>query len=299
MCAQKLFDNRLGILKMARARKIAAGGASFLADRAADDLRERLLPVEREFPAAVSLFCTTDAAARALEESGKTETVVRIEDDDASAGGRYPVIVSGLEEVPLAPASVNLAVSLLSMHRINDLPGFMAQVRQSLKPDGLFLAAVPGAGTLAELRDSLLTAEAELSGGAVPRIMPFADVRQLGALLQRAGFALPVADTENLTVRYDTMFDLIADLRSMGATNILYERSRRTERRRLFPRTAEIYKDRYCDEDGRIRATFSIVWLSGWAPHESQQKPARRGSASVSLESALKKFHPRQPGSPQ
>lgn len=290
MSTHKLFDNRLALLRRQRARKEQVGGATFLADHVAADLKERLSPVEREFPVAASLFCTTGAAARVLESSGKTGLVLRVEDEAGLAGPDYPFVVSGLEEVPFAPESINLAVSLLAMHRIDDLPGFMAQVRRSLKPDGLFLAALPGAGTLAELRDSLLGADAELSGGAVPRIMPFADVRQLGALLQRAGFALPVADAENLTVRYDTMFDLIADLRSMGATNILRERSRRIERRDLFLRAAEIYRDRYSDPDGRIRATFSLVWLSGWAPHESQQKPARRGSATTALESVLKKF---------
>ncbi len=289
MNTQKLFDSHIALLKLRRAAKMNADGADFLAEHVAADLRERLVPVERRFPVSVSLFCTTGAAARILWESGKTDDVIRIEEQPAQKDGGGKVVVSSMEEIPLAPESVNLAVSLLSMHRIDDLPGFMMQVRRSLKPDGLFLAALPGAGTLAELRDSLLAADAEITGGAVPRVMPFAEVRQLGGLLQRAGFALPVADIETLTVRYDDMFALIRDLRSMGATNILHERSRLTDKRALFLRAAEIYAERYSDPDKRIRATFSLVWLSGWAPHESQQRPARRGSASRSLAEALNK----------
>jgi SAM-dependent methyltransferase len=275
---------------MKRARKMKKSGAAFLADHAAADLEQRLLPVERRFPVAVSLFCATGAVADVLRKSGKTDTVIRVEDRPAEDSGGEPLIVSGMEEVPLAEESANLIVSLLAMHRINDLPGFLTQVRRSLKPDGLFLAALPAAGTLAELRDSLLAADVEIIGGAIPRILPFADVRQLGGLLQRAGFALPVTDIENLTVRYDTMFDLIGDLRAMGATNILHERSRHTDRRQVFLRAAQIYAERYSDPDGRIRANFSFAWLSGWAPHESQQQPARRGSATQSLEKALKDF---------
>jgi SAM-dependent methyltransferase len=293
MNTQKLFDNQLAKLKMGRARKLNAKGADFLAEHAAVDLHERLLPVERNFPVSAALFCATGAAARVLRESGKTDKIIRIEDCRVPGGRNEALVISDIEEIPLARESANLVVSLLAMHRINDLPGFLTQIRNSLKPDGLFLAAVPGAGTLAELRECLLAADAEINGGAVPRVMPLADVRQLGGLLQRAGFALPVADIENLTVRYGTMFDLIRDLRAMGSTNILLERSRRFENRFLFLRAAEIYRERYSDADGRIRATFSLVWLSGWAPHESQQKPARRGSATQSLEAALNNLKPR------
>jgi SAM-dependent methyltransferase len=183
-----------------------------------------------------------------------------------------PGLVSPAEELPLADESIDLAVSLLSLHETNDTPGLLAQIRRALKPDGLFLAALPGQGTLAELRTALLEAETEVSGGASPRVAPFMDVRDAGALLQRAGFALPVADSETLTVRYDTMFDLMRDLRAMGATNALVARSRKPASRRLC-----------------IRATFSLVWLSGWAPHVSQQKPLKPGSARVSLAEILGK----------
>jgi hypothetical protein len=157
-----------------------------------------------------------------------------------------------------------------------------------LRPDGLFLGAMAGSGTLAELRECLIAAETELTGGAAPRVSPFTDVRDAGALLQRAGFALPVADVESLTVRYATMFGLMADLRAMGATNTLLDRSHVPATRRLFARAAELYADRFSDSDGRVRATFNILWLSGWAPHASQQKPLARGTGKVSLAEALK-----------
>jgi hypothetical protein len=172
---------------------------------------------------------------------------------------------------------------LLSLQDENDIPGMLVQIRRALKPDRLFLGAMAGAGTLAELRESLLAAEAELTGGASPRVLPFADVRDVGALLQRAGFALPVADVETVTVRYATMFDLIADLRAMGAANTLTGRSRKPATRALFARAAELYAERFADPDGRIRATFSFIWMSGWAPDASQRKPLRPGSADISL----------------
>ena len=170
---------------------------------------------------------------------------------------------------------------------MNDIPGMLIQTRRALRPDGLFLGAMAGQGTLAELKESLLAAETELSGGASPRVIPFADVREAGALLQRAGFALPVADVDQLTVRYDSMFDLMRDLRGVGATNALVARSRKPATRAFFGRAAEIYAERFSDPDGRVRATFSIIWMSGWAPHASQQKPLKPGSAKTSLASAL------------
>ncbi len=191
------------------------------------------------------------------------------------------------DALPLEPGSLDLAVSLLSLQEVNDVPGMLVQIRRALKPDGLFIGAMAGHGTLAELRDSLLVAEVELHGGASPRVIPFADVRDVGGLLQRAGFALPVTDIEPLTVRYDDMFALMRDLRAMGATNALTGRTRRPATKALFLRAAEIYAERHADPDGRVRATFSIVWMSGWAPHESQQQPLRPGSGKVSLASAL------------
>jgi SAM-dependent methyltransferase len=214
------------------------------------------------------------------------DDVVRVEADAALLPAGNGVTVAP-ETVPFEPGSTDLAVSLYGLHEMNDVPGMLIQIRRALRPDGLFLGCMAGAGTLAELREALLTAETELFGGASPRVFPFADVREAGALLQRAGFALPVADIETVTVRYDTMFSLMRDLRAMGATNALAARSRRPASRALFMRAAEIYAERFSDADGRVRATFSTIWLSGWAPHASQQKPLKRGSGQVPLASVL------------
>lgn len=284
---QPIFDIDLIIRRRKRALRMAVPGADFLMARSADDLADRLSAVERRFDRAATLFCTTGAAAGVLRASGKTGETIRVETDAAFLDGGDG-IVSGPETVPFEPQSLDLAVSLLAMQEINDIPGLLVQIRRALRPDGLLLAAFAGAGTLAELRESLIAAEAEILGGTSPRVAPFTDVRDAGALLQRAGFALPVADVETVTVRYATMFDLMADLRAMGATNALIDRSRKPATRRLFSRAAQIYAERFSDTDGRIRATFSTIWLSGWAPHASQQQPAKRGSATASLAEALK-----------
>lgn len=268
-----------------RALHIADAGAGFLMEHAALDLEERLAAVERKFDNAATLFCTTDAARQVLAASPKVGNVKRIETDASLLDGEG--IVASPETVPLDPETIDLAVSLHSLHEMNDVPGMLVQIRRALRPDGLFLGCMAGSGTLAELRESLLAAETEIYGGVSPRIFPFADVRDAGALLQRAGFALPVADIETVTVRYDSMFALIRDLRAMGATNALIARNRKPASRRFFMRAAEIYAERFSDPDGRIRATFSTIWFSGWAPHASQQKPLAPGSATVSLAKVL------------
>lgn len=279
---QPIIDTDLLIARKRRALARAVPGADFLIARAAGDLSERLAAVERRFTQAVTLFCGISAARTALIASGKAADAVRIE-ANAAFLGTEPGIVAASGHIPLDPESIDLAVSLLSLQDENDIPGMLIQIRRALRPDGLFLGVMAGSGTLAELRESLLAAEAETFGGASPRIIPFTDVREAGALLQRAGFALPVADVETVTVRYATMFGLMADLRAMGATNALLARSRRPATRKFFARAAEIYAERFADPDGRIRATFSLVWLSGWAPDVSQQKPLKPGSAKVSL----------------
>lgn len=284
---EPIFDTQLLIERRRRALLTGTTGADFLLDRAADDLRERLASVERRFERAAALFSVTPAARDAVLASGKAAEVIRVEADRAFLG-REPGIVAAPETLPLEPESIDLAVSLLAFQEMNDIPGMLIQIRRALKPDGLFLGAFAGSGTLAELRESLLAAETEIRGGASPRVIPFTDVRDTGALLQRAGFALPVADVETVTVRYDSAFGLIADLRAMGAANALIARSRRPATRALFARAAEIYAERFSDPDGRVRATFSIVWMSGWAPHSSQQKPLRPGSAQISLKDALR-----------
>ncbi|RWE52350.1 methyltransferase domain-containing protein [Mesorhizobium sp.] len=283
---QPIVDTPLWLAHKRRALAYPTAGADFLMRRAAEELAERLGAVERKFDRAAVLFCQTPAAVDVLATSGKVADIIRVEADAAfldNAAG----LVAPLETVPFEPESLDLAVSLLSLQAMNDIPGMLVQIRRALKPDGLFLGAFAGAGTLSELRESLLAAETELYGGASPRVIPFTDVRDAGALLQRAGLALPVADVETVTVRYDSLFGLMADLRAMGETSALIDRSRRPGTRRLFARVAEIYAERFSDADGRIRASFPIVWMSGWAPDASQQKPLKPGSAKISLKTIL------------
>ncbi|MER9875197.1 methyltransferase domain-containing protein [Mesorhizobium sp. M0195] len=289
---QPVIDTSLWLARKRRALARPIAGADFLMRRAAEDLADRLGAVERRFGKAASLFCQTPAAAEVLAESGKVTENVRVEADAAFLGGQ-PGLLAPLETVPFEPESLDLAVSVLSLQAMNDIPGMLVQIRRALKPDGLFLGAFAGTGTLSELRESLLAAETELYGGASPRVIPFTDVRDAGALLQRAGLALPVADVETITVRYDSLFGLVADLRAMGETSALVDRSRRPGTRALFARAAEIYAERFSDADGRVRASFSVVWMSGWAPDASQQKPLKPGSAKISLKTILE-----NPGGP-
>jgi len=283
---EPLFDHQAAAMRRRRALRIGDQGALFLMTRAADDLADRLGAVDRRFERAAAVFGGTGDAAEGIAKSGKAATIRRIE--HGPAFGRVDIEADSAELLPLEPASVDLVVSLYALQQMNDVPGMLIQMRRALRPDGLFLGCMAGAGTLAELRESLLFAETEIEGGASPRVSPFADVRDAGALLQRAGFALPVADLESVTVRYDSMFALIRDLRAMGMTNGLLARSREPASRRLFLRAAEIYAERFCDPDGRVRATFATIWLSGWAPHASQQKPLKPGSAGMRLSDALK-----------
>lgn len=280
-----MFDTARMLRSRLRAAALSADGGDFLMRRVADDLEDRLAVIDRTFEKAALVHCITSDAERTVLGAGKARDALRIESDARLLDGRG--LVADGETVPLAPESVDLAVSLLTLQDTNDTPGKLIQIRRALKPDGLFIGAMAGAGTLGELRECLLAAETELTGGASPRVHPFADVRAAGSLLQRAGFALPVTDLETYTVRYDTLFALMRDLRAMGATSSLVARSRRPTPRRLFLRAAEIYAERFSDPDGRVRATFSTIWMSGWAPHASQQKPARPGSATVSLAKVL------------
>ena len=198
-----------------------------------------------------------------------------------------PVAVASPEALPFRAGSLDLVLSALGLQFVDDLPGAFVQIRRALKPDGLFLAAMLGGDTLTELRQAFAEAEAEVEGGLSPRVAPFADLRDIGGLLQRAGFALPVTDSDIVRVRYANAFALMQDLRRMGLTNALHDRRRTPLRRATLMRTAEIYAERFGDPDGRVPATFEIVWLSGWTPHESQQKPLRPGSARTRLADAL------------
>ena len=275
-----VFDRAL--LRKRRDRARALGPETFLIDRVAADLAERLGAVLRQFDVAVDLGTPSDAVRAALADNASIGRLV--------AAGPLPDgdIVADEEALPFRDASLDLAVSALALQFVNDLPGTLVQIRRALKPDGLFLAAIVGGDTLNELRQCFARAESEIEGGLSPRVAPFADLRDLGGLLQRAGFALPVTDLDRVTVRYDTPLVLMHDLRRMGATNVLVDRRRQTLRRATLMRMLEVYGARFSDADGRIRATFEIVWLSGWAPHASQQQPLKPGSAQLRLADALK-----------
>ena len=275
-----VFDRSLVRRRLARA--LSQGYADFLLVRAVEDLEERLSTVLRTFSLALDVGTPTPIAAEMLRRTGRAETVIRLA-SVPEAGS----ILGDEERLPFSGARFDLAVSLLSLHGVNDLPGALIQIRHALKADGLFIGALLGGSTLTELRQSLTQAEAEIEGGVSPRVAPFADLRDIGGLLQRAGFALPVTDSDVVRVRYANAFALMQDLRRMGLTNALHDRRKTPLRRAILMRTAEIYAERFGDADGRIPATFEIVWLSGWTPHESQQKPLRPGSAKVRLADAL------------
>jgi len=280
MSGPLIFDRQLLRARQRRAR--ALGAETFLIDRVAAELGERLSVVLREFARAVDLGTPTDAVRRVLAASGKIATLVAAAPYDA------PLRVTADEEaLPFADGSLDLVVSALALQFVNDLPGTLIQIRRALKPDGLFLAAMIGGDSLSELRAAFAQAESEIEGGVSPRVAPFADVRELGALLQRTGFALPVVDSDRITVRYESVFALMHDLRRMGATNVLIERRRAPLKRETLRRLAAIYAERFADADGRVRASFEIAWLSGWVPHESQQKPLKPGSAQRRLADAL------------
>jgi SAM-dependent methyltransferase len=281
-----VFDRLL--LRARRRRALALGPAAFLLGHAAADLTERLALVLRRFELAADIGTPSDALQRAIREKKLAARVIAVDAlADRKADESGWTLAADEEFLPFADGALDLAVSALSLQFVNDLPGTLSQIRRALKPDGLFLATLLGGDTLTELRQAFAAAEAEIEGGVSPRVAPFADVRELGALLQRAGFALPVTDIDRLTVRYDSVFALMQDLRRMGATNVLIERRRAPLRRATLLRMAEIYAQRFADPDGRLRATFEIVWLSGWAPHESQQQPLRPGSARARLADAL------------
>jgi SAM-dependent methyltransferase len=274
-----IFDR---LLQRRRRSRAAALPANFLLDHVAGELADRLSVVLRRFNVGVDLGTPGDAVRRSLRRLGAGMIVGA----DVIARGE-PFVVADEEALPFRDSSLDFVVSGLALHFANDLPGVLAQIRRALKPDGLFLAALLGGETLTELRQAFAEAESEIEGGASPRVAPFADLRQIGALLQRAGFALPVTDVERVTVRYSSVFDLMHDLRRMGAANTLVARRRVPLRRTTLMQMADVYARRFADADGRIRTTFDIVWLSGWAPHPNQQQPLRPGSAKARLADAL------------
>jgi SAM-dependent methyltransferase len=265
----KIFDARAYALKRERAARRCA--ESFLLRDVAEHLAFRLNAVNRRFGDALDLQ-SRDEGFRLLSPFAQRWTRQSLAEN---------------EILSAAPQSLDLVISVLSLHTVNDLPGLLIQIRRALRPDGLFMAAVFGGDTLRELREAFAQGESEISGGVSPRIAPFADLRDFGALLQRAGFALPVADNERTVVRYRAFDTLADDLRALGETNALHERSRKFLRRDVLAATLAHYHAANAEPDGRLRATFDIAYLTGWAPHESQQKPLAPGTARAKLADAL------------
>lgn len=282
-----IFDRAL--LRRRRDRyAFSAAEHEFLLAHAADDIADRLALIKRRFPLAVSLGAYHGLVSRRLRCLPTIDLIIDTElSPRLLADCDGPRVLADDEAVPFAPASLDLVVSALALHFANDLPGVLIQIQRALKPDGLLLASLLGGETLGELRQAFFAAESEIDGGASPRVAPFADVRELGGLLQRAGFALPVADSDTVSVAYPDAFALMRELRGMGAANALVERSRRPLRRATLIRAAEIYAERFARPDGRVVATFEIITLTGWKPHASQQKPLRPGAATARLAEAL------------
>jgi NADH dehydrogenase [ubiquinone] 1 alpha subcomplex assembly factor 5 len=287
--ALRVFDLRA--LRRHRARAARdPGAAEFLAVESAERLVDRLDDVARRFPRALDLGSRHGVLARALGERGGIELLVHA-DRSHDFLRRLPrprlAVTAEAEALPFAAHAFDLVLSNLDLHWANDLPGALLQLRQALKPDGLLLAALLGGGTLAELRRALLEAELAQEQGASPRVSPFAEPRDLGALLQRAGFALPVVDSDIIEVTYADAFALMRDLRAMGETNAVLERRRGFSRRATLLQAAAAYRDLFGRPDGRLPATFEIITLTAWAPHASQPKPLPRGSAKMRLAAAL------------
>jgi NADH dehydrogenase [ubiquinone] 1 alpha subcomplex assembly factor 5 len=254
-----IFDR----MRLKQARAKIRPGHDFLIQWAQDQLNERLKDIKRSFPEALHI-----GPSPYMNVGG-----IRVAADE--------------EFLPFKDNSLDLVTSNLTLHSTNDLPGTLLQIRRALKPDGLFIAAMLGGETLHELRTSLMQAEMELKGGASPRVFPFADKPQMGGLMQRAGYALPVVDSEIVTVTYESIFKLMHDLRFMGESNIIAKRSKIYPGRDFFMKAAEYYSKNFSDPDGRIRASFEIIFLIGWAPHKSQQQPLRPGSAKTRLADVL------------
>ncbi len=270
------------LMRLSRARTLFRKGDDFLLNLAITDTLERLGAVQRQFENAAALFGRTPSLTEKVRQLQSVNNVTRIE--ERLHFGETDSIATP-DMLNLEPDSFDLVVAPLALHWAEDLPGTLIQIARALKPDGLLLASLPGPDTLMELRQSLLQAESETTNGAALRIDPFTDIRDAGALLQRCGFALPVVDQETVTVRYDTMFDLVSDLRRFGGTS---RTSNAPLSRKTAIRAAQIYADQFSDPDGRLRASFSIVSLSGWRPHDNQQQPLKPGSAKTRLADALK-----------
>lgn len=282
-----IFDR--AAVRRHRDRALAGFAAhDFLFREVAERLADRLSDVTHRFPVALDLGCRTGAFAEVLQSRGGIRTLIRADVCPAMAArAGQPALAADDEHLPFAAESLDLVVSVLGLHWTNDLPGALLQIREALKPDGLFLAALFGGDTLRELRQALMQAEIEIEGGASPRLSPFVDIRDAGALLQRAGFALPVVDSDLITVSYPDALALMRDLRGMAETNALVARRKNFSRRTTLLRAAAIYAERFGADDGRIPASFQVITLTGWKPHARQQQPLKPGSAAARLAEAL------------
>lgn len=278
-----IFDR----MAVRRQRERAAAGFvdhDFLFREVAERLVDRLTDIRRKFNLTIDIGARGNHLSRLLSQHLPIETMIEM---GLSPGADTPNFIADEEALPIAPACADLIVSNLVLHWTNDVPGTLIQCRQSLKPDGLFMAAILGGETLTELRQVMLEAETEISGGVSPRVSPFAELSDTAALLQRAGFNLPVADSDTITVTYTDVFALMRDLRGMGEANAVLARPRTFSKRQIFLRAAERYSEMFGDSDGRISASFQVLYLTGWAPDASQPKPLRPGSATASLAEAL------------
>jgi SAM-dependent methyltransferase len=284
----RLFDRSLLARRLDRAAKGFAQ-ARFLKSRAAEDMVETLGAINRHFDLALDIGARDGAFAEALRGSGAAAKIGLLIESDLSDRftGAGPRLVMDEEQLPFGDDSLNLIVSGLSLHTVNDLPGTLIQIRRALQPDGLFIGALFGGETLKELRLCLMEAELEVRGGYGPRIAPFAEGADLIDLMKRSGFAMPVVDSDRVEVTYDHPLKLLADLRAMGESNILIDRPRKGLNKAILAKMSELYFERFGNDEGRVPATFEIVTLSGWKAHESQQKPLKPGSAKTRLADAL------------
>ena len=283
----QIFDSRAARRRRARAA-VSLDAHDFLVREVAERLADRLDDVKRRFPLALEIGCWRGAFRQAAAGRGGIEQAISMDSADAMLSGGSPLAVLAEEDwLPFGGENFDLVVSLLTLHQANDLPGALTQIRRALKPDGLFLGACFGAETLNELRHALLAGESGLRAGAAPRVAPFVDVRDAGGLLQRAGFALPVVDVDRIQVRYSDPERLLADLKGMGESNVLSARLKGLTSPRVLAAGLKAYAENFAEADGRVRATFDILFLTGWAPHPDQPKALARGSASASLAEAI------------
>jgi SAM-dependent methyltransferase len=284
----QIFNRKLLIQHRERAAA-DVHSVDFLFKEAAKNLADNLLDIKRDFPKVLNLSSHSGAMAGYLQQDFIIHQDLSAKMLDHVSGMK----ICGDEElIPIKEESLDLIISCLGLHWVNDLPGSFIQIKRSLKPDGMFMAAIFGGETLNELRTAFTKAEIQITGGLSPRISPFPDIKDIGALLQRAGFALPVVDMDRITVNYPDAFTLMKELRKMGESNILFKRSKIFSSKALMMEVVKNYQEIFANEQGRIPATFDILYISGWAPHESQQKPLKPGSATMNLADALGKNPP-------